>query len=57
VPPQNPARRHANLHACHRYNRIGRPEQNYWETMAWLIDQRWGYDSLSAAAVIKVRVR
>lgn len=38
-----------------RYNRLGRPEENYWQTMAGLVDQRWGAEPLTGAAVIKVR--
>lgn len=37
-----------------RYNRLGRPEENHWQTMAGLIDQRWGTDYLTGAGVIKV---
>lgn len=38
-----------------RYNRLGRPEENYWQTMAGLVDQRWGAEPLTGAAVIKAR--
>lgn len=37
-----------------RYNRLGRPEENYWQTMAGVTDQRWGSDYVTGAGVIKV---